>query len=225
MKNHSTSCASSSLFSGTPFTQHLSEAAQQKLERHIHRLTPKQGETVIYKGDAMNGVFLVESGKLRVYTLDSNGNEKPIYHVTSGDLCVFSINCIFSKMLYPAWVQNESEDTRIMSIPASIFQELYEEELSVRDYVVNSLSTHIFNLMSSLEEVSIHDVGQRINSYLVRACPEDHVLHISHQDIAQHLGTAREVVSRHLKSLEKAGYIELSRMKIKILSSVDLAAL
>lgn len=221
MKKQTPSCS----FEHTPFVQYLSDASRIKLQRHMQRLSPKQGDTVIYKGDSMNGVFLVESGKLRVYTLDSKGNEKPIYHVTAGDLCVFSINCIFSKMLYPAWVQNESEDTHIISIPASVFQELYQNELSVRDYVVNSLSAHIFNLMSSLEEVSIHDVGQRINSYLVRACPEDHILHISHQEIAQHLGTAREVVSRHLKTLEKAGYIELSRMKIKVLSSVDLAAL
>jgi CRP/FNR family transcriptional regulator len=157
--------------------------------------------------------------------MDSNGNEKPIYYVSSGDLCVFSINCIFTKMLYPAWVKNEADNTRIVSIPAATFQELYEQELPVRDYVVNSLSTHIFNLMSSLEAVSIHDVGQRINSFLVRSCPKDNVLRVSHQDIAQHLGTAREVVSRHLKCLEKAGHIVLSRMKITIVSSVDLAAL
>ncbi len=212
-------------FTANAFTQGLSETTLLALQRHSRRLQPQLGDTVIYKGDAMNGVFLVESGRLRVYTIDDQGNEKPIYHVSAGDLCVFSIQCIFSKMLYPAWVKNESKDTVIASIPAGIFKELYDSEQPIRDYVVNALSTHIFNLMSSLEEVSIQDMGQRINSFLVRSCPEDHVLHISHQEIAQHLGTAREVVSRHLKQLERTGYVELSRMKIRIISSVRLAAL
>jgi CRP/FNR family transcriptional regulator, anaerobic regulatory protein len=205
------------------FLDGLSDAVMKKLEQSATSLHPNQDATIIHKGDKIGGAYLIESGTLRVYTLDLNGNEKPIYNVSSGELCIFSVNCIFNKMFYPAWVRNETENTHIISIPTRAFQELYENELWVRDYLVNSLSHRIFELMSSIDEVTTQDVGQRINSYLVRACPEDGILKIGHQDIARQLGTAREVVSRHLKSLEKQGLIELSRMKIKILSPTSLA--
>lgn len=206
------------------FLDGLSGAAADKLEQSAAYLHPKQNATIIHKGDKIGGAYLIKSGTLKVYTLDLHGNEKPIYNVSSGELCIFSVNCIFNKMLYPAWVRNETENTHIMSIPTQTFQELYEQELWVRDYLVNSLSHRIFDLMSSIEEVTTQDVGQRINSYLVRACPSDGVLKIGHQDIARQLGTAREVVSRHLKSLEKLGLIELSRMKIKVLLPKALAS-
>ncbi|OUR99099.1 hypothetical protein A9Q81_10980 [Gammaproteobacteria bacterium 42_54_T18] len=207
----------------TTFLDGLSDGAMNKLEQSACYLNPTKNTTIIHKGDKIGGAYLIKSGTLKVYTLDLNGNEKPIYNVSSGELCIFSVNCIFNKMLYPAWVRNETENTHIMSIPTQTFQELYEQELWVRDYLVNSLSHRIFELMSSIEEVTTQDVGQRINSYLVRACPSNGVLKIGHQDIARQLGTAREVVSRHLKSLEKLGFIELSRMKIKVLSPKSLA--
>lgn len=205
------------------FLDGLSASARAAINQNASELLPKSNETIIHKGDTIGGAFLVESGRLRVYTIDLQGNEKPIYNVCSGELCIFSVNCIFNKILYPAWVTNESKNTRILSIPTSTFQLLYEQELFVRDYIVDSLAKRIFDLMSSIEEVSTHDIGQRINSYLVRSCPKDRILRVSHQEIAKHLGTAREVVSRHLKRLEKSGLVKLSRMKIEITSPNELA--
>ncbi|OUS28405.1 hypothetical protein A9Q99_12855 [Gammaproteobacteria bacterium 45_16_T64] len=138
----------------TTFLDGLSSDAVNTLEMNTSSLYPNEGATIIHKGDKIGGAYLISSGTLKVYTLDVNGNEKPIYHVSSGELCIFSVNCIFNKMLYPAWVRNETEDTHIISIPTQVFQELYDSELWVRDYLVNSLSHRIFDLMSSIEEVT-----------------------------------------------------------------------
>ena len=208
---------------GGAFFKELTENTRTAILKSSTEIVPELEETIIHKGDTIGGAYLVTQGALRVYTLDLNGNEKPIYRVSSGQLCIFSINCIFNKILYPAWVNNESSDTRILSIPTATFKALYEKEVSVRDYVVNSLSTRIFDLMSSIEAATTQDMGQRINSYLVRACSQERVLRTSHQRIAKELGTAREVVSRHLKKLEKSGFIRLSRMKITLLSPVELS--
>jgi CRP/FNR family transcriptional regulator len=155
--------------------------------------------------------------------MDSNGNEKPIYNLSQGEICIFSINCIFTKVVYPAWVTIDSPEAKILSIQTSTFKYLYENESAVKEFVFNSMSQRIFDLMSSIEEITLYDVDYRINSFLVRSCPENQILQLSHQDIASTLGTAREVVSRHLKELEKKGYIELSRMNIKIILPEALA--
>ncbi len=203
----------------------LPEEINISINRDSSELRPEKGQIIIRKGDTIGGAFLLKSGKLRVYTLDSNGNEKPIYNLVEGEICIFSVNCIFQKMLYPAWVSVDADNTHIISVPTSTFRNLYENEPSVRNYIVDSLSQRIFELMSAIEDVTILDIGQRINSLLVRLCPENHLLPISHQEIATQLGTAREVVSRHLKYLEESGYVVLSRMRIQIISPKALASL
>ncbi len=203
----------------------LPEEIKISVDRDSSDLRPEKGQIIIRKGDKIGGAFLIKSGKLRVYTLDSNGNEKPIYNLVEGDICIFSINCIFQKILYPAWVSVDADNTHIISVPTPTFRNLYEHEHSVRNYIVDSLSQRIFELMSAIEDVMVLDIGQRINSLLVRLCPESHLLPISHQEIATQLGTAREVVSRHLKYLEESGYVVLSRMRIQIINPKALANL
>jgi len=209
----------------TPFNflNKMSKNSIGELKRNSENFSYKKGELIVFKGQKIGGAYLVQSGTLRIYTMDANGNEKPIYSLNAGEICIFSINCIFSQIAYPAWVTVDSEDASVLAIPTTTFRQLYESEKAVQDYVLNSMSQRIFDLMSSIEEVSIYDLEYRINSFLVRSCPNDQTLHVSHQDIAVNLGTAREVVSRHLKRLEKSGYIKLSRMKIQILLPKELA--
>lgn len=208
-----------------PFFKGLSSSSQVGLQRDARCQTFQQGEVIIHKGQAVGGAYIALAGELRIYTLDANGYEKPIYSLQSGEVCVFSLNCVFKQVVYPAWVTIDSKEADVLAIPASHFRALYESEPVVRDYVLDSMSQQIFDLMSSVEEVAVHDIGYRINSFLIRLCPSDQVLTIGHQEIATRLGTAREVVSRHLKALEKAELIRLSRMKITILQPQALAAI
>jgi len=205
------------------FSDNLSKQSEAELEKHSQLHSFNKGEAIVHKGQKVGGAYLVKSGVLRIYTLDFNGNEKPIYTLNAGEICIFSINCIFKQIVYPAWVTVDTEIAQVLSIPTKVFRLLYENEPSVRDYVLDSLSERIFDLMSSIEQTSIYDISHRINSFLVRSCPNDQTLNISHQEIAARLGTAREVVSRHLKQLENNGYIQLSRMKITITLPEELA--
>lgn len=205
------------------FPNDISDNAISKLNSNAKSLSFEKGETIVHKGQKIGGAYLVQSGILRIYTIDSNGNEKPIYNLCQGEICIFSINCIFTKVVYPAWVTIDSPEANILSIPTPTFKYLYENESAIKDFVFNSMSQRIFDLMSSIEEITLYDLDYRINSFLVRSCPESQILQLSHQDIASTLGTAREVVSRYLKCLERQGYIELSRMKIKILLPEALA--
>ncbi len=209
----------------TPFTflDGLSDNLLAKLDERTSTHTFTQGEVIVHKGQKIGGAYLVQSGTLRVHTMDSNGNEKPIYSLNAGEICIFSIDCVLRQIVYPAWVTIDTGTANVLSIPTPTFKSLYESEPAIRDYLLNSLSQRVFDLMSAIEEVSIYDLEHRVNSFLVRSCPVNQIITMSHHDIAVRLGTAREVVSRHLKFLEKEGYIELSRMKIKVLSPEKLA--
>ncbi len=208
------------------FLNGLSKEVATKLDKNVKQSTFKKAKTIIHKGQKVGGVFLVQSGVLRVYSIDADGNEKPIYTLGAGEVCVFSINCVLQQVVYPAWVSVDSATAEVISIPNTTFRYLYEQENRVRDYIVEALSQRIFDLMSVIEETSTLNLSARINSFLVRACnDENNIITMSHQDIASRLGTAREVVSRHLKALEKQGFITLSRMKIQIVSPQQLAKL
>lgn len=208
---------------GQTLKQKLSDTAIDDLRRHASQHNFSKNEVIIHKGQQTSGVYLVESGQLRIYTMDDNGNEKPIYQLRAGEICILSIDCVLKESVYPAWVSVESDSVRVRAIPAVNFRQLFDADPCVRNYVLTELSDCIFGLMGNLEETSVHEVDQRINSFLVRSCPDDGVLSLSHQNIADRVGTAREVVSRHLKSLEKEGLLKLSRMKIQLLDPVKLA--
>ncbi|HBY88177.1 MAG TPA: hypothetical protein DEO86_20175 [Colwellia sp.] len=215
----------------SPLTNQLPFHFIEKLNQHlkddtwnkIKKVTFKKGEVVIQKGQNIEGVYVVKHGALRIYTLDSNGNEKPIDNLNAGEICVFSISSIMNKIIFPAWVTIDSESADVFFIPAQTFKHLYESDPFVRKFVLEAMSSRIYNMMGLVEESATYDIGTRINNFLLRCCSENQTIKISHQEVATRLGTAREVVSRHLKHLENTGFITLSRMKIYIISPQHLA--
>ncbi|MFQ5488613.1 MAG: Crp/Fnr family transcriptional regulator, partial [Gammaproteobacteria bacterium] len=176
----------------------------------------EEHKNIISKGDVVGGIYLVLSGCLRVYTVDANGRESTLYEVLAGESCLLAMNCMFSELLYPAWVNCASPLTKVAVIPAPVYRVLYDTERSVRNFTFEVLSQRLFNIMSALEEALSFSVEQRLASYLLRKAGVHMKLAASHQAIALELGTAREVVSRILKKMEKAGCLSLSRGSITI---------
>jgi len=203
----------------------LSKNAQEYLKKKVKSLTFHKGEVIVQKGQEIGGVYIVQTGALRVYTLDSKGIEKPIDNVYAGEICLFSVDCIMKRFTYPAWLKIDSAEANVKYIPAQAFRQVYVQEPSLRDFIFEAMSRRIYSMMSVIEETLTYDVGSRINHLLLRKCPVTREIELSHQDIADRVGTSREVVSKHLKSLENLGHIKLSRLKIVVNSSEELAKL
>ncbi len=206
-----------------PFVDELSEKSLTDLQENTKEFSFNKGDIVIQKGQKISGVYLVKSGSLRFFALDRNGNEKPIDILNAGEICVFSTNSVLKKLVFPVWVTVDSNSAEIFSIPAPTFIRIYKSEPYVREFILEAMSKRIYSMISLVEETATYDIGSQINCFLVKSCPENKTINISHQDIANRLGTAREVVSRHLKSLEAAGLVRLGRLKIDILSPQKLA--
>lgn len=203
----------------------LTKDAQEYLKTKVKLLTFHKGEVVVQKGQEIGGVYIVQTGVLRVFTLDPKGIEKPIDNIYAGEICLFSVDCIMKRLTYPAWLKIDSSEATVKYIPAQAFRQIYTQEPSLRDFIFEAMSRRIYSMMSVIEETLTYDVGSRINHRLLRECPVTGEIELSHQDIADRVGTSREVVSKHLKSLEKLGHIKLSRLKIVVNSSEELAKL
>lgn len=207
-----------------PFIKELSEISLKKIELHLKSSFFLKKTELIFKGDKVSGVYLVETGCLRVYNIDSKGKETTLYTVLPGESCLLALNCVFSDLLYPAWVSVDSQSTKVFIIPSGIFKELYAEEAVIRDFTFNVLSARIFDLMSTLEEISSQELDKRLASFLVRKANYKQEVKMSHQEIASHLGTAREVISRLLQQFEKKGLLKTSWKCITVTSVQKFAS-
>ncbi len=203
----------------------LSKFTEDFFSKKVKTLNYCKGDVLVHKGEEIGGVYIVQNGALRIFTLDTKGIEKTIDHVYPGEICLFSVDCIMKRLTYPAWLKIDSPEASVRYIPASPFRQVYVEEPSLRDFIFEAMSRRIYSMMTVIEETLTHDVGSRINHLLLRECPVSRVIELSHQEIADRVGTTREVVSKYLKSLEKQGYVELARLKITVKSSEGLAKL
>jgi CRP/FNR family transcriptional regulator len=207
-----------------PFFRDLPDQSLQQLESHMQSSTVDKNTEIIFKGDTVSGVYLVQSGSLRIYTISSRGKETTLYTVQPGESCLLALNCVFSEFRYPAWVSTGLPSTRILTIPSELFRSLHAKEPSVRNFTFDVLSTRLFDLMSTLDEVTSQELDERLASFLIRRANRHLEVKMSHQEIAFHLGTAREVISRLLRQFEQEGLLKIARKCITLDSVTSLAS-
>lgn len=176
---------------------------------------------ILHKGQRISGAYFVVRGRLRVYSLSPDGNEATLYFIDPGETCVFALNSLFNDLLYPAWVEAQG-DTTVALIPGPVFRELFTREPAIQDVTVRALSTLVFRLMAELEQIHSYKLDQRLaNLILVHASAEGE-LRMTQQQIAQHLGTTREVVARLIGELAAAGLVQTGRGRMRVMDAVGL---
>lgn len=204
-----------------PFFQHLSPAGQQLLAQGARYARANTSQTILQQGQKASGAYMVLEGRLRVYSVQANGNEATLYTIERGETCVLALNCLFNHLLYPAWVEAET-DTQVMVIPGQIYRQLFSQETSVQDLTVRTLSTVVFRLMDELGQVHSLNIRQRLaNLLLVRASDQGR-LDMTQQQIAHYLGTRREVVARLLSEFADKAYLQTGRGYLTLLNTDGL---
>lgn len=206
-----------------PFIGDLLPAFRSRLNAEARILTAKKGCQLLTRGDRTDGAYLVLSGQLDVYVLTADGRETTLYRIRGGETCLFALNAVFSGVAYPAWVRVISDAT-ILLIPGALIHDLHEAEKPFRNWAFTVQSRRIFDLVSAFEEAQTLSVGERLCSYLVRAANHRNEVRETHEEIAAYLGTAREVVTRHLHQLAQKRLITQSRRCITVRAPRKLAA-
>ena len=173
------------------------------------------GTTVFAPGVAAQSFLLILDGTVRVQQVSPNGREIVLYRVTGGETCIMTTACLLSDEEYSAEGIAETE-VEAVAVPKAAFEEAIARSPGFRRLVFADYSHRISDLMHVVEEVAFERLDKRLAQRLLDLAAADGTLPVTHQDLAFELGSAREVVGRLLKELERRGWVGLSRGRIEL---------
>lgn len=209
-----------------PIWDQLTPAQQGRLrDSMITRSVPKG--TVIHNG-SMNctGLLLVQSGQLRAYILSDEGREITLYRLFDRDMCLFSASCIMRSIQFEVTVEAE-KDTDLWVIPSEIYQSIMEGSAPVSNYTNELMASRFSDVMWLMEQVMWKSLDKRVAAFLLEEVSIEGTSHlkITHETIANHLGSHREVITRMLRYFQNEGMVKLSRSSIEITNAKKLEEL
>ncbi|GAB4535287.1 MAG: Crp/Fnr family transcriptional regulator [Ruegeria sp.] len=185
-----------------------------------NRIHVPDGTCLFRPGDESRAFLFVLSGSVRVEQTNAAGRTVVLYRVAAGDSCVLTTTGLLSGRPYSGYGYAEGDVTAV-SIPAQRFRSLLSSEPKFQEIVFRNFAARVGELTDVIDDLLIHRTDQRIARWLAdRAGP---TIHVTQQELAQELGTVREVVSRTLKSFENRGWISSGRGTITVLQVAALA--
>ena len=206
-----------------PGISSLDESVDGRLFASAQTVNVPAGGVPFRKGDVCKNFILILHGCVRVQLSSEGGREVTLYRVRPGDTCALTTSCLVGKEDYPAEAIVEEDVTALM-IPDSEFRQALLDSETFRLFVFRGFSGRLCAIVSRMESVTLKTIDQRLVAQLLKG-DSDLLSNITHQVLATEIGTAREVVSRKLRSFESNGLIRSSRGRIEILDREKLSAL
>ena len=201
-----------------PIYEKLTSGEQALLTQHA-RLHTFEKDTMLHNGsnDCL-GLVLIKSGQLRAFITSEEGREITIYRLFDHDMCLFSASCMMNSIQFDISVTAE-KDTEAWIIPADLYKNLMEQSAALANYTNQLMATRFTDVMWLIEQVMWKSMDSRLAAFLIEESVlcNSIVLHMTHEKIANHMGTAREVITRMLKYFQSEGIVILTRGTIEIL--------
>lgn len=164
---------------------------------------------------------LVIDGIVNVQKISEDGHEITLYHIQPGHSCELTTSCLIGGSRYHANGTTATE-ARVVLIPKQAFLNALAGSEGFRSYIYNTIDSGMNELAELVEAVAFAPMGQRLAHYLFDAATHENPVNITHHHVATELGTAREVVSRLLKSFERQGWIKIRRGQIEVIDQRQL---
>ncbi len=202
----------------------LSADGKARFDRALTRRTLRNGQPLLNEGDACTSLLLVETGALRVFKVGVDGREITLYRVRAGELCILSLAALLARSPYAASVA-ASGDATAWELDGETFRALHATEPGLQAHVAGQLHRLLSDVMALVSEVAFRRVDERLAAFLLAETTTRDALETTHERLAQHLGTAREVVSRLLENLRDDGVVETGRGVIRVVKRDALAAM
>lgn len=204
-----------------PFYEKLTAAEREKLAGSARVHTFERGAQV-HGGDC-TGLILVLEGRLRAYILSEEGREITLFRVEKGGVCLLSASCVLRGLSVDVFIRADTA-ARVLLVPSEVFRELSESSLAVSAFTSELMAERLSRALWVLDEVLNKKFDARLAALLVEEAgyAGGAEVRLTHEQLAAHLGTVREAVSRMLKYFEQEGLVSLSRGGVRI---EDMAAL
>lgn len=200
-----------------PIWDQLTRSEQQVLTNAAKRTKAAKG-TVLHSDSAdCLGLLLICSGQLRASILSEEGKEITIYRLLEHDICLFSASCMMQSIQFDVFIEVE-KDAEFWIIPPYVYKKLMEQSAAVANYTNQIMASRFSDVVWLVEQVMWKSFDKRLAAFLL----EEHVLDgtdelkITHDKIAQHMGTAREVVTRMLRYFQAEDMVALTRGSVKL---------
>jgi CRP/FNR family transcriptional regulator len=202
------------------FASMTDSALDRTLTGAVVRTVP-EGTVLFDEKSACQAFPMIVEGSVRVVKSAPSGRELQLYRVLPGESCILSTGCMLGNAPYSAKGIAESELT-FVALPPALFHKLIAEHEPFRNYVFGLFAERITELMQLVEAVAFHKLDQRLAALLLG---KGRVIHTTHQQLADELGSVREIVSRLLKTFAEQGLVSVGREEIEIVNAPMLRQL
>lgn len=214
------------LVSNLPFWEHLNQPQKDLLIANAKSSHFSKGQAMHYGENECIGVILVKHGTLRTYITSDEGREITLYRLEDGDICILSASCVLQTIDFDVSIDAESE-CDIIQISSITFSRLSSENVYVELFSHELATERFSDVMWTMQQILFTSFDKRLAAFLLDESTksESNDIHMTHEQIAKYLGTAREVVSRMLKYFSEEGYVTLKRGGISITDKKSLRSI
>ena len=184
------------------------------------------GTLITAGSDSCIGVVVVRSGQLREYITSEDGREMTVARLFGHDISILSASCIMNSINFDIYLSAE-KDSEFWVIPPQLYRQLLEKSAPLANYTNRLLAASMTDIMWMAQQVLWKGIDRRLAHFLLdeSAIEDSLTLKITHEAIAGHIGTAREVVTRMLRTFQSDGLVKLSRGCIEIIDIEKLEEL
>ena len=201
-----------------PIYDQMTPAQQELLRRTVISRRIPAG-TVVHNGSLdCSGLLIVCSGQLRAYILSDEGREITLYRLFEHDCCLFTASCMLKSIQFEVTIETEKE-TEVLTIPPHIFNQLMQQSLPMANFVNELMASRFSEVMWLMEQVMWKSFDKRLALFLTEESRLEgtKLLKMTHEKIANHMGTAREVVTRMLRYFQSENLVKLTRGAIELM--------
>ncbi len=199
----------------------LEEPIRKALIERSQIVQLPSGTLIFGPGKAPESLLLLLEGTVRVQQVAENGREIVLYRVQAGESCVLTTACLLA---YEDYLAEGLAETAIqaVAIPRAVFEDLIARSSLFRRFVFTAYSRRITDLFVVIEEVAFKRIDLRLAQKLLELGRSSGHVHLTHQQLATELGSAREVISRQLHEFQRRGWVSATRGDVRL---TDIRAL
>ena len=206
-----------------PIWDKLTASQQNTLKDSAFHQTLEKGTIIYNHSTDCLGILLIRSGQLRVFMISEEGREFTLYRLFDMDMCLFSASCAMQNIQFEVTIEAE-KDSEVWIIPPDVYKKLMEESAPIANYTNDVMASRFSEVVWLMDQIMWKNFDRRLAGFLLEESLLEgtDILKITHERIGNHMGTAREVVTRMLRYFQSEDMVKLSRGTIEIIDKSKL---